>query len=186
MNTAINVGCGPNYLESDSIKWINTDLHKDAGFRVDQEWDFLQPIPLPAASVDFILAWHVLEHAGLSERDGMVNDWYRVLKPGGKLAVAVPNIIDLLGRYQRGEFDWYILMVNIYGPWNGFIGDLHRWGYNYDELADVLRKAGFGQVDPLGLHNPPEEIKEFVRGKDEQTPPLVVMADWAAQCLCVK
>lgn len=178
----INLGCGPNYLEG----WTNTDLRNDAGFRVDQDWDFKNQIPLPDSSVDFILAWHILEHAGLHERDGMVRDWYRVLKIGGKLAIAVPDIVDLYERYKKHEFDWYILMVNIYGPWNGFIGDLHRWGYNRDELSRVLKEAGFGRVDSLGLANVPEELREFVKGADEKTPPLVVFADWAAQFICVK
>ena len=183
---ALNIGCGPNYLQSDKIKWINTDICVGHGFKVDKRWDFLEKIPLADGSVDFILAWHVLEHAGLHERDKMVQDWYRVLKVGGKLAIAVPDILDLLERYKRGEFDWYILMVNIYGPWNGFIGDLHRWGYNREELARVLKEAGFSSVDTLGLHNVPEELGGFIKGKDENTPPLVVMADWAAQFLCVK
>jgi predicted SAM-dependent methyltransferase len=182
----LNLGCGPNYLKSDKMEWINTDLVTDHNFQPDQLWDFRKPIPLPDGSVGFILAWHILEHAALHERDGMVKDWYRVLKPGGKLAIAVPDIVDLYERYKKHEFDWYILMVNIYGPWNGFIGDLHRWGYNRDELAKVLKDGGFGRVDELGRHNVPEELKEFVESADGKAPPLVVLADWAVQFLCVK
>lgn len=185
MSIAINVGCGPNYLKSDKVEWINTDIVTDHNFQPDQLWDFLKPTPLPENSVDFILAWHVLEHAGLHERDGMLKDWYRILKPGGKLAVAVPDILDLLERYKKGEFDWYILMVNVYGPWNGAIGDLHKWGYSRGELDRVLQEVGF-RTESLGLHNVPEELREFVKGKDERTPPLVVFADWAAQYLATK
>ena len=187
MKKALNLGCGPSYLKSDEVEWINTDLVTDHNFHPDQLWDFLEPIPLPDGSVDFILAWHILEHAALHQRDGMIKDWYRVLKPGGRLAIAVPDILTLFGMYQRNEFSndpppWYTLMVNIYGPFNGSIGDTHKWGYNFGELDGVLRKNGFENVLRLNHGNIPDEIREFVMSD----PPLVTFADWAAQALCQK
>ena len=182
----LNLGAGPNHLPIEQ-GWTNTDLRADHGFEVEQQWDFLKPIPLPDNSVDFILAWHILEHAGLHERDGMIKDWYRVLKPGGKLAIAVPDILVLLGMYQREEFSsdpgpWYILMVNIFGPYNGFEGDIHKWGYCFDELAHIVRESGFGKVDRLNHGNIPIEILKHTKGN----PPKVVFADWAAQIIAVK
>ena len=182
---ALNLGCGPCYLKSDKIEWVNTDMVTTHNFVPDQRWDFREPIPLPDNSVDFILAWHILEHAGLNERLGMVKDWYRVLKVSGKLAVAVPDLLKRMEMYQDGvigEDPWYQLMVSIYGPYNGFEGDRHCWGYNYAELDGLVREAGFSNTVQLGINNIPSEIVEYTMGDERK----VVMADWAAQILAVK
>lgn len=187
MKLALNLGCGPNYIEStEEIEWLNTDICDDHNFRKDESWDFRERIPLEDNSVDFILAWHILEHAGLHERGKMLGDWYRVLVPGGRLAVAVPDIYDLFERYKRGEFDWYILMVNIYGPYNGFEGDYHRWGYSREELDKVLNETGFSRVETLHKGNLPVEIKDHTESVDGEKPPLIGLADWAAQFICTK
>ena len=182
----LNLGAGDNHLPVEE-GWVNTDLRDGLEYAVEQRWDFRKEIPLPDESVDFILAWHILEHAGLTERDTMIKDWYRVLKPGGKLAVAVPDLLKRLAMYQQGiigENPWFQLMVSIYGPWHGFEGDYHRWGYNYEELERILREGGFGRVSPLNEATVPVEIKKYTIGEG----PLrkVVLADWAAQCLAIK
>ncbi len=183
----LNLGCGPCHLPTEE-GWKNTDIRTDAGFEVEEHWDFLERIPLEDNSVDFILAWHILEHAGLTGRTDMLNDWHRILKPGGKLAIAVPDILTIFEMYKRGEFDdpWYIFMVNLYGPWNGSVGDLHKWGYCRQELDKVLLEIGFSDIKPLGPTNLPGEIERFTKSEDDEKPPLVVLADWAAQAICTK
>lgn len=78
----LNLGCGTKRI----IGWVNIDLYGDPDLRVDLERDRL---PYPDGSVDEILASHVLEH---------LQDWWslflecaRVLRPGGKLVVRVPD-----------------------------------------------------------------------------------------------
>ena len=50
--------------------------------------------PLPKygdGSVDEIRASHILEHFGFAEVPKVVQEWVRILKPGGRLRIAVPN-----------------------------------------------------------------------------------------------
>jgi len=141
----LNIGCGPNYLKSDKVEWINTDIRTDAGFKVDEHWDFLKPIPLEDNSVDFILAWHVIEHMPMQDVSNILKDWYRVLKTGGRLFIACPDMESIAHHIINRDgpwADWYICMVNVFGPFNGSIGDLHRWSYNYEELRKKIDEAG--------------------------------------------
>lgn len=138
----LNLGSGPCYLEG----WINTDIRKDMSWDVDQYWDFTKRIPLKDETVDMILAWHIVEHIPMQDLGGVFEDWFRVLKRGGKVFIGCPDmgkiakhIVDRDGAWN----EWYICMVNVFGPYNGSVGDLHRWGYNFDELGKKLNNAGF-------------------------------------------
>ena len=71
-------------------------------------------IPLPTASFDFILSHEVLEHV---ENDrACVEEMVRILRPGGRMAVFVPNKgypFETHGIYWRGRYRFgNIPMVN--------------------------------------------------------------------------
>lgn len=51
--------------------------------------DVSQDIPLDDSSVDAVIARHILEHC--IDSVGTINKWKRVIRPGGKLIVAVPD-----------------------------------------------------------------------------------------------
>lgn len=51
--------------------------------------DVTQPLPVAANSQDMIIARHILEHC--IDSVGTINNWKSVLRPGGKLILAVPN-----------------------------------------------------------------------------------------------
>jgi len=50
-------------------------------------------------SADLILAVHVLEHAKKPDALKALKRWFKVLKAGGKLRVAVPNIEEACKHY---------------------------------------------------------------------------------------
>ena len=45
-------------------------------------------LPAPDGSFDVVIASHILEH--LEDAAGVLEDWYRVLRPGGVLLIGVP------------------------------------------------------------------------------------------------
>jgi predicted SAM-dependent methyltransferase len=187
----LNIGSGPCHLDStDEMRWMNTDIRDDMNWELEANWDFMEPIPLEDNSVDFILAHHVFEHVSLNDRMAVLKDWFRILKPSGKLAISVPNIPKLMQMWTDGEFHkeegdpWFRFMVNIYGPYNGIIGDLHKWGYSDDELRKVLGEAGFSNISDLNEANVPGELYRFTLGQGHER--KVVLAPWALQFLCIK
>ncbi|MGX6608428.1 class I SAM-dependent methyltransferase [Micromonosporaceae bacterium Da 78-11] len=68
--------------------WIGIDLkHGDRVFRCDLR----KPLPLPDASVDGVLAEHVLEHFCLDDLPTMLTELLRVLRPNAPLRVVSPD-----------------------------------------------------------------------------------------------
>lgn len=51
--------------------------------------DVSQPLPVEANSQDIVIARHILEHC--VDSVGTINHWKQVIRPGGKLIIAVPN-----------------------------------------------------------------------------------------------
>jgi len=84
------------------------------------------------ASLDVILAEHVLEHLELREAALAVRNCYAMLRPGGRLRIAVPDGLHPDPRY----IDW----VMPGGIWNP---DDHKALYDYRSLSALLNGAGF-------------------------------------------
>jgi 2-polyprenyl-3-methyl-5-hydroxy-6-metoxy-1,4-benzoquinol methylase len=82
----------------------------------------------PGAFFDEVLVWHVLEH--LPDPRGTLAEVHRILRPGGRLIVAVPNFSSLQARWTGPA--WFHL-------------DLPRHLHHFplSALRDLLRSTGF-------------------------------------------
>ena len=83
----LNVGCG-NKKEPG---YIGIDV-RDCGQEI--VWDVRKGIPLPDNSVELIWSSHVLEHFDNNECEELFREFYRILKPGGKIQSIVPHALD--------------------------------------------------------------------------------------------
>ena len=110
------------------------------------------------ATFSEVYASHVLEHFDYNGELSMtLKEWYRVLKPSGRLYVSVPDI-DVLAalfldraRLSRDE-RFYVMQMMFGGHLNPF--DYHVVGLNEEFLLDYLKDAGFvsmRRVDEFGL-----------------------------------
>jgi SAM-dependent methyltransferase len=95
-------------------------------------------LPVGFAPADFVYMLHVLEHI---EKDSVIDILahvrLKILRPGGRLFVAVPNAQSVTNAYWRYE-DW-----------------THHTLFTAGSLLYVLRSAGFRDVvihDPMCLH----------------------------------
>lgn len=162
----LNIGSGPVLLQSDHIEWENSDFadtESGKGWELEarqknliyKKRDFTKPMEdIADESIDYIVAWHILEHMGFPmERNAILSEWKRVLKPGGQIFLACPDIKKIAKHIVDGDgpwADWFICMVNVYGPYNGFIGDVHRWGYNEEDVARLfIQEFGFSQAQSM-------------------------------------
>ena len=91
----LNIGCDRTQISGFIGVDFNPDVHPDVVADAKE-------LPYEDNTVDEIYASHVLEH--LTWDDGMkaLKEWYRVLKPGGMLTVATPDILATYFLYKSG------------------------------------------------------------------------------------
>ena len=96
----------------------------------------LATTPLSDGSVDVVVCLQVVEH--LWDLRGFLGDLVRLVRPGGLVIVSTPNRPVFSPGLARGE-----------KPVNPF----HVEELDAEQLADLLRAAGFDAVHVLGLHH---------------------------------
>ncbi len=96
-------------------------------------------------SVDEVRASHCLEHFSHTEVENVVKEWVRVLKPGGKLKIAVPDFDWIVKAYQNGHRDDYRLEHYLFGGQKDG-DDFHKAFFNEGKLQKLLEGAGLTDV----------------------------------------
>jgi len=89
----VNLGCG-NRFHPD---WINIDIASSSAHVIVH--DLGRGIPLPDASCEVVYLSHVLEHFRRANALALVRECYRVMRPGGILRVAVPDLEKICQLY---------------------------------------------------------------------------------------
>lgn len=102
------------------------------------------------ASVDEIYASHVLEHLGYDEAlPETLRQLARILKPDGKLHVAVPDMAALCKLFGHPKADVnlriHIMRVLYGGRTDPY--DVHVAGFDMEILGAFLGNAGFKRMD---------------------------------------
>ncbi len=94
-------------------------------------------------SVEEIIASHVLEHFGFGQIRQVLREWVRVLKPGGRLRVAVPDLTYIAKAHLRGKPEPYLQYL--FGGQTD-ADDFHKSGFDRFTLTGVLREAGLTRI----------------------------------------
>ena len=153
----LHLGCGDQRFEG----WINIDARGG-----DLRWDLRWPLPFADASVRYVYACHVAEHLyRAGELPGLLAEVRRVLAPGGVLRVVVPDIEQCLRAYVERDDRFFADRAKTW-PWAvacrtplehflAYAGagqaledlDGHKYGYDAETFAELLREAGFSRVE---------------------------------------
>ena len=109
-------------------------------------------VPLDEGVADFVYHSHVLEHLTREDGERFLRECFRILKPGGILRIAVPDLEDAAREYLR----------NIARSDAGELGAIHdlEWSHIelYDQIAREDRDGEFGKY----LHRENVPNKEYV------------------------
>lgn len=177
--TILDAGCGNGilyeYLAQKSIKYFGIDQSKKLlaiARRRAKNWQTnpknkikasrrfikasLTHLPFKNNTFDWVFAFAILHHLPGPYQEKAVVEMYRVLKPGGRVAVSVWN---LYSDYAKEKFKIAEQMKkDLTIPWLATAGRrIKRYIYRFDkkELEELFRKAGFrkvkvGLMDALG------------------------------------
>lgn len=122
--------------------------------------DAVRKIPVPDSSVDVLYKSHMLEHLDRHEAKLFLKQAKRVLKRGGVLRIAVPDLRMIIDNYiSNGDADKFISATLLTVPKPlGLLqrikltvigGRHHHWMYDVNSLTKLLRENGFDNVKPL-------------------------------------
>ncbi len=122
--------------------------------------DAARRLPLEDRSVDVLYSSHMLEHLDREEAAGFLREAMRVLRPGGVLRIAVPDLRKEVSRYgETGDADAFVagllvcqpklktlrqkLQFLLVGPRH------HHWMYDGASLCGLLRAHGFVNTETV-------------------------------------
>lgn len=120
-------------------------------------------------SVSEIYASHILEHLGyMEELPNALKEWYRVLKPNGKIMISVPDL-DALCRYflkpgLKHKDRFHIMRIMFGGQVDPF--DFHKIGFTEEFLREFLVNAGFRNPKRVKGFNFFQDCSSLMLGKD--------------------
>ena len=141
-NLRLNLACGPDYLDG----YVNIDLYPERpGIKADLKAD-VRALPMfKNNAVDLILASHIIEHFDLVEGFSVLREWYRILKPNGKLIIETPDLLASCKVFCEADSAQKVLM---YGHlFSGRLpGDTHMFLYTEEQLVTSLRQAEFKNI----------------------------------------
>jgi predicted SAM-dependent methyltransferase len=114
----LNLGCGEKYVKSP--EWLNADM-LPVGEDVVR-CNFLNGIPFESHKFELVYHSHVLEHFSKTDGEKFIAECYRVLKPGGVIRIALPNLEIIAREYLKNmeralaseqgadaDYDWIML-----------------------------------------------------------------------------
>src|SRR5262245_53318777 len=116
MKSYVNLGCGKRYHPD----WINIDIVPQGPHVISH--DLSRDIPLPTGSCDVVYHSAALEHMRCPDARRFLEECWRILRPGGILRVAVPDLEKICRLYLEklhaacngaagadDDYDWMLL-----------------------------------------------------------------------------
>lgn len=156
----LHLACGYEYFDD----YINIDLYAPDDAKVDLRCD-IRKLPYDDNTIDEIKAIHVIEHFHFKEFKDVLDEWYRVLKPGGKLILETPDLLSTCDAFVKGNEEF---RISLYGhifsmPW--IPGQTHKFLFTENQLRGQLEWSKFQNVTripPISKYPRPETQNLFL------------------------
>ena len=106
----------------------------------------INPLPLADNCCDELHSYHFLEHVYRWESPAVLAEFHRLLKPGGRLILELPDLEKAAKNLLLGSPD-QMSMWGLYGdPGHKDPYMCHRWGYSPATITQLLADAGYQDI----------------------------------------
>jgi SAM-dependent methyltransferase len=146
----LNVGCGPVAAPG----WLNVDRVLLPG--VDVVSDLREGLQLPDASMDYIVAMHVLQDLPYLDVLPALRELRRVLRPGGVLRLGLPDLERAIDAWRRRDARYFYIpdaevcslggKLVVQAIWYGSV----RTPFTWDFVEELMMKAAFSTIRRCG------------------------------------
>lgn len=155
-DTGVHLGSGKLRWEG----WKNVDF-QNADINCD-----IRKLPFPDNSEDIVVAIHVFEHLYQWEGKEAIREWARILKPGGKLILEMPDMQKVLtymfkcmngGISPSPNFSWLAIWGD---PKYKNQHMCHKWGYFPSDILRIMAECGLvAHEEPAKYHFPERDMR---------------------------
>ena len=123
--------------------FVNVDIRKKVNPDVVDDIAVLKKFKNNSA--DLIYVCHVLEHFKRDEYFNVLKRWTEVLKPGGKLRLAVPDFEQVAKLYLTGKYELKTFLGLLYGG-QTYEYNFHYMGFDFRSIRKDLKKLGYEKI----------------------------------------
>jgi predicted SAM-dependent methyltransferase len=146
----LHLGCGSRAFAG----WINVDGYVQDG--VDLVWDLRRRLPFSDGAAELVYSEHTLEHLAKRDALALLGECYRVLQPGGRLRLGLPDAELYIRAYAERKPEFFdflrkrwampsatpIELLNHSFRMNGN----HQYAWDFVTLSAALQRTGFRDV----------------------------------------
>lgn len=172
----LNWGCGA----VGEAGWINSDLKE--GPLIDISADIRAGLPIEDDSLDYIVSIHALPMISFPELVPVLSELRRMLKPGGVLRLALPDLDKGIAAYLRGDRDYFLIPDDDAASLGGkFVVHMLWYGWTVtmftaDFIEELLAKAGFRRVEHCAYQQSPSGLPGITGLDNRESESLFVEA----------
>jgi len=174
----VNLGCGlavaPGWINVDGSlnalvatlpRWVHPWAYRLTGARAyysEAEYlrllrdhrfvhhDLSRSLPFADGSVDFLYSSHFLEHLYRKDARHLLEESFRVLKPGGVARISIPDLEYAVSLYGKGEKERMLTAYFFVDDDDSYYAR-HKYMYDYEMIAAILGEIGFRDVCRCGF-----------------------------------
>jgi SAM-dependent methyltransferase len=172
----LNWGCG----EHPEPGWINSDVKELPG--IDISCDIRNGLPLDDDSVDYAVSVHALPEVPYRDLPAVLAELRRVLKPGGVLRLALPDLERSISAFLAGDRDYFLIPDEDAETLGGKLVTQVVWygwsrtPFTHDFIGELLRKTSFAEIQTCSYRVTKSRFPEIVELDSRERESLFVEA----------